>query len=308
MTEEMTATGDLVVGFVGLGMMGAPMAACLTKSGFSVRLFDRDAHNLDAAAALSGAPVVSSLAEIGADADIIITMLPTSEIVEKVLFGDSDAIAASLHEGSLIIDMSSGVPAKSIKIAERLGAQGSQFIDAPVSGGVAKARTGELSIMVGGPHEAVDKAMPLLNAMGAMVTATGPVGSGQAMKALNNLVSAGGFLIGIEALLIGKRFGLEPELVVDVLNASTGRNNSTEKKFKQHVLSREFSSGFFLDLMVKDIGIALDIAKNTKTTAPFSALCREMWAGAAATLEPGADHTEIARYCELLAGLKEELK
>jgi 3-hydroxyisobutyrate dehydrogenase len=138
--------------------------------------------------------------------------------------------------------------------------------------------------------------------MGTTITRTGGVGSAHAMKALNNLVSAGGFLIGIEALLIGQRFGLDPALMVDVLNASTGMNNSTQKKFRQFVLSRRFDSGFGLDLMVKDLSIALGVAEDTATAAPFSRLCRELWASASAVLGPGQDHTDLARFSETLAG------
>jgi 3-hydroxyisobutyrate dehydrogenase len=123
------------------------------------------------------------------------------------------------------------------------------------------------------------------------------------MKALNNLVSAGGFLIGIEALLIGKKFGLDPELMVDVLNASTGMNNSTQKKFRQFVLSRSFNSGFGLDLMVKDLSVATAMGRDGGTPAPFAALCREIWAAAAEMLGPGQDHTALARLPETLAGV-----
>ena len=131
-----------------------------------------------------------------------------------------------------------------------------------------KAGTGELAIMVGGDKGAADRAGPVLKAMGTSITWAGPVGCGQAMKALNNLVSAGGFLIGVEALLVGKKFGLDPAVMVDILNASTGMNNSTKAKFKQFVLSGSYQSGFALDLMVKDIGIALDVANDLDVDVP----------------------------------------
>jgi 3-hydroxyisobutyrate dehydrogenase len=138
--------------------------------------------------------------------------------------------------------------------------------------------------------------------MGTSVHHCGGVGAGQAMKALNNLVSAGGFLIGIEALLIGQKFGLDPALMVDVLNASSGMNNSTQKKFRQFVLSRRFDSGFGLDLMVKDLSIALEVGRDTQTPTPFAALCREMWSSAASMLGPDQDHTAAARLSETLGG------
>ncbi len=146
------------------------------------------------------------------------------------------------------------------------------MIDGPVSGGVPRAKTGELAIMVGGDAAIIDAAMPVLSAMGTSVLRTGGVGSGQAMKALNNLVSTGGFLIGIEALLIGQRFGLDPAVMTDVLNAATGMNNSTQKKFRQFVLSRKFNAGFTMGLLAKDLSIAMQVGRETGTAAPLSAL------------------------------------
>jgi len=157
--------------------------------------------------------------------------------------------------------------------------------------------------LVGGPADAVARAKPILQAMGTSILPTGAVGTAHAMKALNNLVSATGLLISVEALLIGKRFGLDPAVMVDVLNASTGMNNSTQKKLKPFVLSRRFDSGFGLELMVKDLSIALGIARDGAVAAPLSTLTRELWAAALA-MEVGPDHTEIARLSERLAGLE----
>jgi 3-hydroxyisobutyrate dehydrogenase len=156
--------------------------------------------------------------------------------------------------------------------------------------------------MAGGDDAALDRADPVLRAMGTTIHRCGPVGAGQAMKALNNLVSAGGLLIAVEALLIGQRFGLDPALMVDVLNASTGMSNSTQKKLKPFVLSRQFNAGFGLDLMAKDLSIALEVGREAGAATPFAALCREMWSAAAAVLGPGQDHTAIARFSEQLAG------
>jgi 3-hydroxyisobutyrate dehydrogenase len=146
----------------------------------------------------------------------------------------------------------------------------------------------------------------MLQAMGKSILFAGPVGCGHAMKALNNLMSAAGFLIGIEALLVGKKFGLDPAVMVDILNASTGMNNSTQVKFKQFVLSGTFAAGFTLDLMVKDLGIALDMAHGLGVNVPFSALCRQIWAAALADLGPGRDHTEMARFAARTAGVRLE--
>ena len=188
------------------------------------------------------------------------------------------------------------------ELAERVHALGGHLIDAPVSGGVPRAKTGQLAIMVGGDAAVIDRVMPVLSAMGVSVLRTGAVGSGQAMKALNNLVSTGGFLIGIEALLIGQRFGLDPAVMVDVLNAATGMNNSTQKKFKQFVLSRTFDAGFTLGLLAKDVSIALQVGRETGTPTPIGALCKEFVVAAQTMFGTDADHTEMARLCERLAG------
>jgi 3-hydroxyisobutyrate dehydrogenase len=231
-------------------------------------------------------------------------MLPNSEIVGKVLLDQRDGLINSLAKGATVIEMSSGVPGETAKIGLSLQERGISMIDAPVSGGVRKAATGELAIMVGGQAQTIESCMPLLKTMGTRVFTTGALGTGQAMKALNNLVSAAGFIAGIEALLIGKRVGLDPLKMVQILNASTGKNNSTEHKFAQFVLTREFNAGFSLDLMVKDVSIALGLSKESGTPAMLSSLTRELWAAASLEAGRGADHTAVTLLLEKLAGLK----
>ena len=292
-------SGDGVrLAFAGLGAMGWPMAARLVGAGFGVVGVDAQPGRAARFAGEVGGVAAADAAEAARDAAIIVTMLPTSVQVEAVL----DAMRPALAPGTLVVDMTSGQPAVTRRLAEALAGNGITLVDAPVSGGVPRARDGKLAIMAGGPDAALDRAEPVLRAIGTTIHRVGGVGAGQAMKALNNLVSAGGFLIGVEALLIGQRFGLDPAVMVDVLNASTGMNNSTQRKFKQFVLSRSFDAGFGLDLMVKDLGIALEVGRDTGTPAPFAALCREMWAAAAAVLGPGQDHTAVARLSERLAG------
>lgn len=292
------------VGVVGLGKMGWPMAARLCEAGFPVTVHDtRQDRTAAFVAEFAGRTRAARAArpdELAARSDVIITMLPDSGIVETVLFGDN-GVAAGLTPDAIVVEMSSGIPDRTIGFASRLAERGAGLIDAPVSGGVRGAEAGTLAIMAGGPDDLVERCVPVLEAMGKVMR-TGGLGSGQAMKSLNNLVSAGGFLIGIEALLIGRKFGLDPETMVDILNASTGSNNSTQKKFRQFVLSGSYDSGFALDLMAKDLGIALGIAANTSAATPFAALCREIWTAAANGAEPGADHTELARLCERLSG------
>jgi len=286
------------VAFLGIGNMGWPMAANLVKAGFEVTVADVVPGRADAFAAETGGKAASSAAEAAKGVDCVITIVPTSKQVAEAV----EAIASSLASGMLVIDMTSGQPGRTREIAAVLAEKGVAMIDCPVSGGVPRAKTGQLAIMAGGEEADLDRADAVLKAMGTSIHRCGPIGAGQAMKALNNLVSAGGYLIGIEALLIGQRFGLDPAKMVDVLNASTGMNNSTQKKFKEYVLSRRFDAGFGLDLMVKDLSIALEVGRETATPTPFAALCREMWASAAALLGPGADHTAVAKLSEQMSG------
>jgi len=286
------------VAFVGIGNMGWPMAANLVKAGFEVTAADVVPGRAEAFAAESGGKAAASPAEAASGADAVVIIVPTSKHVGEAV----QAMAPSLTKGMLVIDMTSGQPGRTRDIAASLAGKGVAMIDCPVSGGVPRARTGQLAIMAGGEEADLDRADALLKAMGTSIHRCGPIGAGQAMKALNNLVSAGGYLIGIEALLIGQRFGLDPAKMVDVLNASTGMNNSTQKKFKEYVLSRRFDAGFGLDLMVKDLSIALEVGRETTTPTPFAALCREMWASAAAMLGPGADHTAVAKLSEQMSG------
>jgi 3-hydroxyisobutyrate dehydrogenase len=286
------------IAFAGIGNMGWPMAANLVKAGFEVTVCDVVPGRAASFATETGAKAAATPAEAAAGADCVVIIVPTSKQVGEAV----EAMLPSLKPGMLVIDMTSGQPGRTREIAAMLEGHGVPMIDCPVSGGVPRAKSGQLAIMVGGPDAEIDRAEPVLKAMGTSVYRCGDIGAGQAMKALNNLVSAGGYLIGIEALLIGQRFGLDPTTMVDVLNASSGMNNSTQKKFKEYVLSRRFDAGFGLDLMVKDLSIALEVGRETTTPAPFSALCREMWLAAATTLGPGVDHTAVAKMLEQMTG------
>jgi len=286
------------IAFAGIGNMGWPMAANLVKAGFEVTVCDVVPGRAASFATETGAKAAATPAEAVAGADCVVIIVPTSKQVGEAV----EAMLPSLKPGMLVIDMTSGQPGRTREIAAMLEGHGVPMIDCPVSGGVPRAKSGQLAIMVGGPDAEIDRAEPVLKAMGTSVYRCGDIGAGQAMKALNNLVSAGGYLIGIEALLIGQRFGLDPTTMVDVLNASSGMNNSTQKKFKEYVLSRRFDAGFGLDLMVKDLSIALEVGRETTTPAPFSALCREMWLAAATTLGPGVDHTAVAKMLEQMTG------
>jgi 3-hydroxyisobutyrate dehydrogenase len=295
------SAGDLI-GFVGLGKMGLPMARRIIEGGHAVIAFDVSSAALDEAAGF-GAQRAGSPAEVAARCGrVVITMLPNIEVVRSVVLS-FDGIASRLPAGSLLIDMSSSSPQGTVELGETLRKRGIELIDAPVSGGVPKAKTGELAIMVGGAPESVERALPILETMGKRIYQTGALGTAQAMKALNNLVSAAGMIAAMEALLVGKRFGLDPALMVDILNNSTGRNNTTENKLKQFVLSGSYGSGFGLDLQLKDVRTALELARQLGLELPVGAPTVAAVAAAAEYLGPGADHTAVAKHLEHKLGV-----
>jgi 3-hydroxyisobutyrate dehydrogenase len=279
------------VAFIGLGTMGQPMAGHLAAKGYSVRGWDV----AEAARAASPVPVAASARAAVAGAAAVITMLPDSRAVEAALAGETLAEAAP---GTLVIDMSSSDPLATRALGLALAGRGFAMLDAPVSGGLKKARDATLAIMAGGEEADVARAMPLLEAMGAAVFRCGALGAGHAMKALNNYVSSAGLVAAVEALAIGQRFGLDPAIMVDVLNASTGKNNTTEHKLKQQVIPRSFAAGFAIGLMAKDVGAAATLARGVGLDAPLAQAMAERWADAAARLGPGADHTAIATLLE----------
>jgi len=289
------------VAFIGLGKMGSPIADHLCAAGVEVRPFDIDPRALRAFCDRTGSPSYGSAAEAAEGTSIAMTILPTSASVETALFGPGGVLQARTPP-PLIVDLTSGEPGATRAFDARLAERNIAIVDAPVSGGVAKAATGDVAVMVGGDVADVERAMWVLEIVGRSVRHIGSLGSGQAMKSLNNLVSAGGLLIAAEAISVAAKFGLDPERVVDVLNESTGMNNATKNKFKPFVLSGRFDSGFGLDLMVKDLSIALGIARSLDADTPFSETCLAICRDIAAELGPGRDHTEVAKVASRRAG------
>jgi 3-hydroxyisobutyrate dehydrogenase len=275
-------------------MMGVPMAKRCLQAGYDVRGADPSAAAREVFAA-AGGKAFATAREAATDVSVVITMLPNSKVVHEAVLG-SDGIADVLGKDALIIDMSSSVPFDTQELGKALAAKGVALVDAPVSGGVKRAIDGTLSIMAGGEAADVERARPLLMAMAKSVFATGPLGSGHAMKALNNYVSAAGLVAACEALLVGRRFGLQPDTIIDVLNASTGKNNSTDVKMKQFVISESFASGFSLALMAKDLRIAADLSKRVGLDDSNAETIASLWEEAREQLDKDADHTAIYRF------------
>jgi 3-hydroxyisobutyrate dehydrogenase len=284
------------IGFVGIGNMGTPMAGHLCAAGWRVTVYDSDAKRSADFAAKHGASAAGTLAELGAASDVVITMLPDGRIVRRVILGDGgDCLAKGLARGATIIDMSSSAPIGTRELGADLQRQGMALLDAPVSGAVKGAVAGKLSIMIGGDKALAERMDPILAAMGKRFH-VGPLGSGHAAKVLNNMVSAAGMAAAAEAVVVARQFGIAPQTLVDVLNASTGKNNATENKFSQYILNNTFNSGFALGLMVKDLALAVDVAAACGVSADLSKACLQVWAGAQSELGGNADHTEIAKH------------
>jgi 3-hydroxyisobutyrate dehydrogenase len=285
------------IAVIGLGNMGVPMGTCLLKAGFVVTGFDVSQPARERFVAAGGQVATEGGAAV-ATADVVITLLPNGKIVREAV----QSVRSRLKAGCIMIDMSSSDPIGTRKLGEELIAAGFEFVDAPVSGGVKRAIDSTLAIMVGGNSATIDRIERVLSAMGRSIFRTGLLGSGHAMKALNNYVSAAGLIAAVEAVKIGEKFGLDPALMADILNASTGRNNTTEVKLKQFIISEKFNAGFPLALMAKDVRTADDLAHAIKVPVPFADVCAQLWDDAARSLGATADHTEIGRYIERLAG------
>lgn len=283
--------GQVSLAIIGLGNMGLPMAQRLISAGFAVSGYDVD-DAIRGRAADAGVVAGSSAGEAARGADGVILMLPNSDVVEAVL-SDPDLRSALRH--TTVIDMSSSEPLRTRALAEELSAHDLRLVDAPVSGGVKGARNGTLTIMLGGSADDVARVTPWLEPMGNVV-ATGEVGSGHAMKALNNLLSATHLLATAEAMLAGERLGLDPEVMLSVFNRSSGKSGSTENKFPNFIVPGTYNSGFALRLMVKDMHIALGIAEATGAPHDLATTAVELWDAAAENLAAGADHTEIDRW------------
>jgi len=294
-----TGRRKYTVGFIGIGKMGLPMASRIAAHGYPLHAYDISAAAIkEFSSRVANVRAAKTLAEIGRTCKVVILMLPDSDVVNRVLFGEKDSLAAHLSRGSIVIDMSSSNPSVTREIGPQMKKTGIDFIDAPVSGGVKRAIDGSLAIMVGGDGAVIARVRPLLLTMGKVIIETGVLGSGHAMKALNNYVSAAGLLAACEALKVGADFGIAPERIIAVLNASTGKNNSTENKMMQFVVSKQFNSGFSLGLMRKDITIATDLSKRLGSKTLLGETLLKSWADAEAKLGSAADHTEIFRMLD----------
>ena len=289
--------------FLGLGAIGAPMARHLATPPFELAVWNRTPEKATTFAAAHPARVASSPADAARGARIVVTCLPTSRDVESLLDG-TDGLLAGFDRGATLVDCTSGDPAGSERIAARLADHGVSYIDAPVSGGVAGAERGALTVMCGGDAAVIDGVRPVLEAFGEKIVHCGAVGTGAALKAVNNALLALHIWSTAEGLAVLVKAGVSPAVALDVINVSSGRSNASMNLVPQRVLTRAFPRTFRLALLDKDVGIAASVARERRVPSPVLQLTAELFAAAHAELGEEADHVEAVKIVERWAGVE----
>ncbi len=286
------------IAFVGLGNMGAPMATHLAAKGFALTLYDKRPAVVRSLVEACGGRAAKMLADAARGADAAITMLPSDDAVREVVLGDGGLIE-TMAAGSVVIDMGTSHPRATVENSKALAARDIHYIDAPVMGGVVFAKDATLDVMVGGGDEVIERCMPIFSAVGRQVFRCGGVGSGHALKALANYVNAAALVNLIEALSIGRKFGLDSKVMADAMvQMCAGRQHPLEKKVIPQVLTRKFATGMALGLIAKDVTIAADFGHYIGASTPLADCVCEVWSKAAAEIGGSADQTEVARLWE----------
>lgn len=295
------------IGFVGIGNMGNPMAGHLVKKGYDVTVYDIRPEMMKAFVAQHGGRAAASLVDAAHGMDAVITMLPDDQVVRKAVLGDGseNCLAAGLAKGAIVLDMGTSNPSATCSLAEALKPRGIDVVDAPVMGGVVFAKDASLDVMAGGDAALVERVKPVLLAMGRNVMHCGGTGTAHAMKALANYVNACALINAVEAMTIGRKFGLDSKLMADALTTMcAGRNHPVEKKIVPHVMSRKYGTGMALAFIAKDVRIAIETARSVGAFAPLGEKVSELWSAAAEALGGTRDQAEVARYWEEATGVK----
>ena len=287
------------IGFIGLGIMGSPMAANLVRAGHEVIGFNRSRAAVDRLVE-AGGTAAAGVAEAAANADVVITMLPDSPQVEEVVLAEG-GVLDSARGGTLLIDMSTIAPERSVEVARRAREQGLGVLDAPVSGGEQGAVDGTLSIMVGGSDADVERGQAVLDVLGRTVVHVGEAGAGQTVKAANQLVVAGIYSLVSEAIVLLEASGVDGERGLEVIGGGLAGNTIIDRKAAT-MLRREFAPGFRIDLHHKDMGIALASARTAGVSLPVTGLVAQLVAGAKAMGYGSLDHSALLKVIESLSG------
>jgi 3-hydroxyisobutyrate dehydrogenase len=289
----------LKVAFIGLGSIGRPMATKIAAAGFPLTVWNRTASRAAAFGGEHKARVASTPADAARGADVVITCLSTSLDVLAVM---DDGLLEGIESGAVLLDCTSGDPATSRVIAERLTARKVAFVDAPVSGGVRGANEGTLTVMCGGDARDVERVRPVIEAFGKKIVHCGPVGAGDAVKAMNQALLALTIWGTGEALVALAKSGVSAKVALDVINASSGRSNASMNLFPERVLTRAFPRTFRLALLDKDARIAAQIARDERVPAPLTQLAADLCTLARQELGEEADHVEAVKVIEKWAG------
>ena len=290
------------IGYVGLGVMGGALARRLLRE-HTLTVYDLSPERRAEFAAL-GAVVADSPAAVGAVSDIVLTCLPTSAQVKDVIFGDNHGLVRGLKAGGMIVDQTSGATAATRAMAEELEAAGIALIDAPVSGGPRGADAGTIAIMVGGTPEQYGRVAPVLTVISPNTAHVGPLGAGHTLKALNNMMSAANRLLAFEAVAIAARNGLDPVVVVDMINKSSGRNNATMTVLPNNIFTDDFAARFTMALMEKDVALAAELAGDGFEDLTLTPLILRNYRRGIERFGRNGDIHEMLRFYEEAAGVK----
>lgn len=291
-------TSVKTIAFVGLGNMGMPMAARLAAEGFVLSVYDVRPEVVESFIAANGGRAARSAADAARDADCAITMLPTDAIVREAALG-RDGLADGLAPGAVVVDMSTSDPRTTVETGVALHARGLHMVDAPVMGGVVFAKDGSLVVMAGGTDSDIERCLPVFDAVGRQVFRSGALGSAHALKAIANYVNATALINFIEALAIGRKFGLDTGIMVDALREMcTGRQHPFDKKVIPQVLTRDFATGMALGLIAKDVRIAANFGRSIGAMTPLADCVADIWGRAEVEVGGKADQTEVARLWE----------
>jgi 3-hydroxyisobutyrate dehydrogenase len=292
------------IGFIGMGIMGTPMAMHLSRADYDLTLYDKQRSSVEKAAGeIPRANPADSPKEVAQVSDIVVTMVPNGRVVREVALGE-DGLIHGFQKGALLLDTSSSEPWLTMQTARALAKRGVDMVDAPVSGALTGAVDDKLVFMVGGEETDIARVRPLLEIMGEKIFHLGPIGSGHMMKCINNLITAMTFMATAEAMAVGKHFSLDPEAMIDVLNVSTGMSWISRTQFSQRIFNRKFDDPFKLELMVKDIGIALELAESQGIPAPLSSVGHHLWQAAARHAESGASISTMVQWVEYMTGIE----
>jgi len=290
------------IGFIGIGTMGKPMATNLLKAGYELTIND---VNSDAMADLKqlGAQTAANPREVAENSEIVLTSLPTPQIVEKVVCGP-DGILAGAKEGLIFVDLSTVTPETIRKISSAGESQGVRVLDAPVSGGEAGAKAGTLTIMVGGEKDVYETCRPIFDVLGKKIYHVGKIGSGQAVKLINQLLFGINVAAVSEALVLGTKAGINPETLFNILSESAGNSYALQTRYPKFISKGNFKPGFAIDLISKDLGLVTNMAKENKTVLPLGGVAEQVYRTAQLSGCGGLDIAGVITMYEKLMGVE----